>query len=255
MTSDIFRLCVIGLATAALVALPLSADDRAPAAVGADDLIKPLLAQKVDDAVCFAGTFEGLKVNVWDYGKSKQVPVPGYFRFGEQVMRPEPAVYADQELTDMTLLIFRDEREHPTWDEMHDFRVEIALKGWEKTLYAAGECPLRLGDKPIEGSRDPIEGNTTTLFCGIDCDGGGMGVERVAGTGDVLFRFDPMGGGLRMSGGCSGGPYHVGGDAKPYDEELIAKRKQAVAFRLTPMEPAKCAAFRKATDEDAGEGD
>lgn len=244
--------CYAIAVVAALAAGPLCADEPTPVA-GDDTLIKPLLAQKIDDAVCFSGDFAGLKVNVWDYSKSKQVPVPGLFRFGEQVMRPEPAVYADQELTAMTLLIYRDDREHSDWDEMHDFRLMISFKGWEKPLEAAGECPLRVTDKPIEGSVDQIEANTTTLFCGIDCDGGGMGVERVAGTREVNFRFDPMGGGLRMSGGCSGGSFHVGGDAKPYDEALIAARKPPVSFRLAPMAPAACAAFRKATDEDDGD--
>jgi len=201
-----------------------------------------LLAKKVGDAVCFSGTFKNLRVNVWDYAKAKAVPVPGLFRFGEQVMRPEPHVYVDQSLTAMTLLLSRDEREHEHWDEMHVFRLSISLEGWPAPLQAAGECQLRFTNRPIEGSRDSA-GVTTRFSCGIDCDGGLMEIARVAGTGDVMFRFDPRGGGLRMSTGCSGGQsYHVGGDAKPYDNELQIVRK-SVSFRLTPTPADACAAF------------
>jgi hypothetical protein len=234
-------------------ASPVEANRRRQTAPGADTLIKGVLAPKVDDAVCFAGGFEGLAVNVWDYDKAVPEPVPGVFRFGEQATRPRPHVYANQELTRMTLLLYRDDREHESWDEMHDFRMRISLLGWPDQLGAAGECPLRLSDKPIEGSRDLIARNTTTLYCGIDCDGGGMEVERVAGTGEVNFRFNPRGGGLRMSGGCSHGAYHVGGDARPYDEEL-RKARTPVTFRLKPMPADACAEFRSATDRKDGGG-
>jgi len=76
------------------------------------------------------------------------------------VMRPEPYVHVDQTLTAMTLLVERDEREHETWDEMHDFTMSISLQGWPQTLDASGECPFRLTDKQIEGSSDIVERNT-----------------------------------------------------------------------------------------------
>jgi hypothetical protein len=71
-----------------------------------------------------------------------------------------------------------------------------------------------------------------------------MEVERVAGTGDVIFRFSPHAGGLRMSSGCSGGqPYHIGGDAIP-DDTAPRKVRTSVSFRLTPIPAEACAAFR-----------
>lgn len=207
-----------------------------------DTLIKPLLAQDVDAVTCFAGKFTDKTVNVWDYGRSKMVPVPGLFRSGEQVMRPEPHVDVGQHLTTMTLLLTRDDREHESWDEMHDFRLRISLKGWSKPLESAGECPFRAIAKRLEGSSETIEPNTDALFCGIDCDGGGMSVQRVAGTRDLIFRFTPLTGGLRMSSGCSGGHYHVGGWARPYDD--ASRRTHVIAeFRLSPMPAKDCAAF------------
>jgi hypothetical protein len=243
-------LCVLILATGLASTLAMSsslARKRTPASHTADALMRPLLAKKVGGAVCFSGTFENSKVNIWDYAKAKPVPVPGLFRFGEQVMRPEPHVYVDQRLTAMTLLLHHDERTHEHWDEMHVFQLQISLQDWPSPLKAAGECQLRFTNRPIEGRRDITGVTTTRIFCGIDCDGGLMEVERVAGAGDLIFRFDPRGGGLRMSAGCSGGqPYHVGGDAKPYDEALQKVRKP-MSFRLTPLTGEACEAFRKAT--------
>lgn len=225
-----------------------------PAGAATNTLIKPLLAKKAGEAVCFSGIFDDQKVNVWDYAKAKQVPVPGLFKFGEQVMRPEPFVHVDQPLTAMTLMLQRDGREHEHWDEMHVFRLRISLAGWPTPLRAAGECIMRFTDRPVEGSRDSAAVVTTKFHCGIDCDGGLMEVERVAGTGDLTFRFDQRSGGLRMSAGCSGRQaYHVGGDAKPYDEELRKARKP-VAFRLAPLRGKACAAFRKAM-VSGGNGD
>jgi hypothetical protein len=118
---------MLAFALAALTASPLPAKERPRARASTDALIKPVLALKVGDAVCFSGTFNGLKVNVWDYSKAKLVPVPGLFRFGEQVTRPEPYVHVGQELITMSLLLSRDERERESWDEMHDFRLKIWL--------------------------------------------------------------------------------------------------------------------------------
>jgi hypothetical protein len=58
--------------------------------------IKPLLASR--SAARFASREHSRKVNVWDYSKSKSVPVPGLFQFGEQVMRPQPYVHVGQQL-------------------------------------------------------------------------------------------------------------------------------------------------------------
>ena len=203
--------------------------------------IKHLLAKKVGEAVCFTGQSTGLSVNVWDYAKAKQVPVPGLFRFGEPVMRPEPAVYSDQEVTSLTVLLYRDGRQHESYDEMHDFELQVTLKGWQHALSAAGECPWA-GPKKSRLFTD--EPHPATLVCGIDCDGGSMRIERVAGTGDVIFRFDAAGGGLRMSSGCSAGPLHAGGEARPFEPNERLVRKNPAAFRLRSMSKEACAAFR-----------
>lgn len=205
--------------------------------------IRPLLAAETGGAVCFHGAFTDLKVNVWDYAKAKQVPVPGLFRFGEQVTRPEPLVHEGQEVRSMTLVLEHDGRQHEHWDELHTFRLAVSLAGWPAMLRAGGECLARFTDRAIEGAHDPASVTTTTLRCGIDCDGGLMEVEREPGSDAVVFRFDAHG--LRMTEGCSGrNSYHVGGQAKPYDEGSRNAHKP-VSFRLTPMPASACSAARK----------
>lgn len=231
--------------------LARAADDAAPASDPAS-LIRPLLATRIGRAVCFEGRFEGLKVNLLDYSRTNAAPAPKLVIDGNEVTRPNPYVHADQELTAMTLLVHRDGRVHESWDEMHDFRLAFDLKGWPRTLWSAGECPLRRRDRPIAGSSMVIEANTDTLYCGIDCDGGGMSVERVPGTGEVLFRFATGSGGLRVSNGCGGGePLHVGGPARVYDE-AAPKEFHPVAFRLRPMPAKACRAFRKTSRKALG---
>jgi hypothetical protein len=207
--------------------------------------IKELLGAKVGETVCFAGTFKDRKINLWDYAKARQVPVPGLFQFGKPVTRAEPAVYVDRELLSLTILIARGDRKHESYDEIHDFRLKATLRGWPGALYSAGECPWRASDRPMAGTSDGDKANAAVLYCGVSCDGGGLEVERVGTSHDVLFRFHVSGGGLRMSGGCSLGQLRLGGRAEPFASDAGDTRGEPAPLRLTQMSNADCAAFRK----------
>jgi hypothetical protein len=157
-------------------------------------------------------------------------------------MRPEPAVYAGQEVASLTLLIAYRSSESESWDETHDFRLKATLRGWRSALYSIGECLYRRTDRPGEEHTDA---NTTKLSCFAFCDGSGIEVERVPGGGDVFFRFDR---GLRMSSRLykEYGHLHLGVPLKPYDTP--ERKEPLVAFQLTRMTVEACAAFRKSTD-------
>ena len=45
-------------------------------------------------------------------------------------------------------------------------------------MFAAGECPWYAKDKVWGPDKREITGNTTNLFCYIDCDGGGFDLDR-----------------------------------------------------------------------------
>ena len=130
-----------------LAALPLAVRAQAP-----ETGIRPLLADKVGDAVCFEGSFEGLKVDVRNYGRSEMEPVPGLSRFGKQVMRPRPALDKDQELRSMTLVVSRD-------DGGAEAHQPVAL-GLEVSRGAEVEVLTVLGDLRLGHPLEPETGST-----------------------------------------------------------------------------------------------
>lgn len=223
---------------------PPATAEAGPDTARGSGTIKELLAQRIAENVCFTGRFTGHKVNISDYSKAKTTPVPGLFEFGKQATRTEPAVYAGREITSVTVLLRHTDLQHSTWDEMHAFELKASVKSWRNTLYAAGLCPWRAEDKPIE---DASAASTTSLGCYIDCDGGGMEIERVGGSRDVILRFLTASGGMRMSSGCSSeeGQLYVGGEAKPFDPTDRRVEANLTAFRLKPMPERACAAFAK----------
>ncbi len=221
-----------------------------PAEPGA--AIKGLLAGEVGEAVCFSGEFTGHRINVRDYLEAKQAPAAGPLQFAGQVTRPEQAIRASQDVRSITLLIERLDTEDVSLDEMHGFRLQVSMSGWRGPLYAAGACPWRAADKPIRWLNAVAAGNTSTLYCGMDCDGGGIEVERAAGSRDVILRFEAAAGGLRMSGSYSDeAHYYLGGSSGPFGEAEFVAERAPVEFRLSPMPDGQCEAFRRVTDNSA----
>ena len=68
----------------------------------------------------------------------------------------------------------------------YDFTLAAKVKDRSQTLYASGDCASAEG-----------------IGCGVDCDGGGIDIEPVAGKdGTILVRLTR----IRMTLGCSEGP-------------------------------------------------
>jgi len=68
----------------------------------------------------------------------------------------------------------------------YDFTLAAKTRDQPKTLYASGSCA-----------------SAEAIGCGVECDGGGIEIEPVAGTdGAVLARLER----IRMTLGCSDGP-------------------------------------------------
>ena len=65
------------------------------------------------------------------------------------------------------------------YDWIYNFRLAAEVEG-VGTMFAAGECPWYAKDKVWGPDKRQISGNTTDLFCYIDCDGGGFNLDRVA---------------------------------------------------------------------------
>ena len=163
-------------------------------------LIAPLLPVGEHQSACFRGDFEGLRMNVEDWSKARLEPTTKLSPDGQPYMRPVPPVLKDQAIRSFTLQLVHDTRT-ADYDWIYNFRLLAQVEG-VGTMFAAGECPWYAKDKVWNNSQ--ITGNTTDLFCYIDCDGGGFDVERVAGAPALTITFDPRIG-LKMKGGCGGG--------------------------------------------------
>jgi hypothetical protein len=197
----------------------------APSAEPAQDgLIAPLLPQQGGQSACYVGTFTGQAMDVEDWSRTRLEPTRHLSPDGKPYMRPVPPVLKDRTVASFTLQLTRDGRQSDyAW--IYDFRLSAEVDGLG-SLYGAGECPWFTGDK-----KDGPAASTVSLTCGIDCDGGMFGLERVAGAAALTMSFDPRIG-LRMKGGCGGeGSYR------------IVPTASGTVFRLQPAGAEACRAL------------
>ena len=200
--------CGLALGASLLVLVSVPAEEAPPAA-GRDRLIADVLPpHRVGAAMCLEGSFTGKAVDVEDWNKTTGEPVPGSFQFGKQVMRPVPERRPDQSVSLVQLHLVQEKPVTDGEDRHYGFRLLVQLEGWGEPLLAAGDCTYRSRAREMDYSWK-LDATTTTLYCGIDCDGGGMQVARAGDSRELEFEFGETG--LRMSGGCSRGNFRVGG--------------------------------------------
>jgi hypothetical protein len=193
-------------------------------------LIGPLLPQGEGHSVCLAGSFARQVMNVEDWSRSKMEPTKNLSPDGQPYMRPVPPVMKDTPIRSFTLQLIYDTRE-ADYDWIHNFRLLAEVEG-VGTLYASGECPWYARKKYDRDTDRTIRPSTTSLFCYIDCDGGGFELDRVAGAPAVAMSFDPRIG-LKMKGGCGGGGiYRI----KPATSEITFQLQTASAEACKPLE-------------------
>jgi hypothetical protein len=182
--------------------------------------INALIPQQPNGKVCFAGKFNSLPLA------------------SEHAINPNTAGvvsyrYATHKVRAVTLqVVYEDTPPHPDsadipgYARRYNFRLVVRLADRKSLLYAAGECPWR--DKDFvapDGTRIPR--TRKLLHCGIDCDGGGMTLERLPEANALLLRLDKNER-LRMSGPCERGPLVFNG------------RDHGQTFRLASAKTATC---------------
>lgn len=114
--------------------------------------------------------------------------------------------------------------------EPYRFILSVTLKG-RRTLRASGPCqPI---DPVKTGLRSGAPGTAKALGCWVECDGGGVAVERLLSGEGLTLAFDRSG--LRMTPGCS-----------DEDDVFMLKATGAaeVVLHLSPAAPAACRALR-----------
>lgn len=209
-------------ALAALAALGFFSHARAEVP---DALAKALLpAPKT--FVCYTGSFTGRTMDIADWTKPRTEDRAYVAPDGTRGITKDFPRQRDVAVTSFMLRLDADVRT-ASYDRIYNFTL-VANTGGPGVLVARGECPWY--DKPHVDAHIPgfrIEANTTGVGCGIDCDGGGFSLKRIAGTRAFTIGFDEMG--LLMKKGCGGGGrFRVHANASGGD------------FRLEPAPLSRC---------------
>jgi len=206
----------------------LAAPPLASAGEGAGQVRDVLPAWRQGASACYQGAFNAATIEVEDWRHTRPLAVPGLVRDGEQVMRLQPEILRDRSVRRVTLQLTYDNHQASDHERAFGFGIAIELEGWEEPLFATGDCPYR--DVPRMHDGYDVPATTTTLYCGIDCDGGGMAVDRVAGSRDVAVVFEGGPTGMRMSAGCTEGHFRVGGTHA--SDGSVLPREAGVETRL-----------------------
>ena len=99
----------------------------------------------------------------------------------------------------------------------YDFTLAAKTKEHDRTLYASGDCASAEG-----------------IGCGVECDGGGIEIEPIAGDKDsILMRFSESGY-IRMTLGCGDEENSV--ELKPGEDDKVFKLAKAPAAICTALE-------------------
>ena len=187
---------------------------------------------------CYQGSFTTETIEVEDWRQTRAVPVPGLIRDGHQVMRPQPGILPGQKVRQVTLQLTYDSHSAGDHDRSFGCGISIVLDGWAEPLLAVGDCPYR--DVPRMHDGYDVPATATTLYCGIDCDGGGMAVDLVAGSRDVAVVFDGWPSGMRMSAGCAEGHFRVGATHDSEGTAVPREARKVTRLRLHKAPRSAC---------------
>ena len=110
------------------------------------------------------------------------------------------------------------EKDTPHGQRNYYFSMAAKVRGESKTLHASGECV-------------PSE---TGASCGVECDGGGLGLRREPQTGAILVDLTQHGR-IRMTRGC--GDEENAAEIEPGRDDKL--------FRLENVEPVACQSLKR----------
>ncbi len=132
--------------------------------------LKALLPPGPDAALCLARTYDADHLN-----KHKRQTVTELILFIRYVALSD----------DDAILVATEDGGTEKQDFRYDFTLAAKVRERRETLYASGDCASAEG-----------------IGCGVECDGGGVDIEPIAGgDGAVLVRLER----IRMTRGCGDG--------------------------------------------------
>lgn len=149
-------------------------------------------------------------------------PVPGTQAcFRRDYSKEHLAAHPDQTVKSMEFRVayhrFEPEQNYPEGQRNYYFQMFVERRGEEQRLEASGEC---------------TSGPEGQIFCGVECDGGGLGIS--AGRGGGLMVDLTAHDYIRMTQGCGG---------EDGDFVLLGAGKDDKLFRLDRVADAQCPAY------------
>lgn len=118
----------------------------------------------------------------------------------------------------LTYYVHEPDEFYPQGQRNYYFELKARQKGQSQILTAAGDCFLADGGKAI--------------FCGVDCDGGGVTVSRTGDAGKILVDLTTAGR-LRMTVSCD----------EEEDAVELTPGEDDKTFLLTETPPAECPVY------------
>ena len=199
---------MLSLGGLAMTASGVVADDDALYAK-----LKALLPPGPDAALCYARTYDA--EHLTQHPKQKVTEVVFSLRY---------VPLSEEEAT----IIFNDDGSQGKQDFRYDFTMSANVKGRAETLYASGNCT-----------------SAATIGCGVECDGGGVDLEPLAGNeGSILMRLErELSDRIRMTPGC-------GEEEDAVEIEAGADDK---LFKLDKAPAALCQTMQQTLDKALGQ--
>lgn len=110
----------------------------------------------------------------------------------------------------------------------YNFELWAKVKGHGKTLQTSGECGHAYGEKPAAGRR---------IFCGVECDGGGVNIEQAGGENLMVYLAGDGGPGRIRMAPCGESDEENAVELTPGADDKV--------FRLSKAPVSACRAMGK----------
>jgi len=115
-----------------------------------------------------------------------------------------------QKLEPGAIVEYGDDNKQYRSDYRYDYGLLVRMRHLKGSLYASGDC-----------------GSDKEIGCGVECDGGGITIEKAADGRALLLRPNAPRG-IRMTQGCGGGVMFAPGED---DREFRLDRRPAAVCR------------------------
>lgn len=223
----------IGLWAALMVSMTtfVAAEERRPGTL-IEDVLPPY---RISAEICLEGRFTGKALDVDDWHHPIRGTRPAQDVDGLPSL---PTQMRDQPVRRVQLYLKQIKREFAGDDRLYEFKVLVEVGGVSAPMVGSGDCSYRSRRHVMDESWT-LEPTTTSMRCGIDCDGGGMDLSRVAGSGEIELTFGATG--IRMSGACFGANFRIGALRRDaVTAEPLAEQPKPPAFRLHRTSAKSC---------------